>query len=223
MDMKWPNLRSPVDRVRVRARVRLGLVSNSISLELFLSIFGQYEHWPKYAVFIWYVALLLCQTTKNCIFHHEFYKKKLLTITVSRQYGCNLIYVQFVCHLTTLPRDMYIHLHTICLTGVTVLGTVTFHFAPNRRRFHWSISRWILLLRKNIFGKSFQSSLSLFVSSFRFFLTFSKHAIIILEGIFHGNRSLTSYVCVPYAYTLLPHPLCYFLSCPAYFQFMHHS
>ena len=24
----------------------------------------------------------------------------------------NLIYVQFVCYLTTLPRDMYIQLHT---------------------------------------------------------------------------------------------------------------
>ena len=66
----------------------------------------------------------------------------------------NVIYVQFVCHLTTL-RDVYIHLHTIGLTGVTELGTVTFHFAPNRRRFHWSISRWILLLLKNNFGKSF--------------------------------------------------------------------
>ena len=47
---------------------------------------------------------------------------------------------------------MYIHLHTIGLTGVTELGTVTFHFAPNRRRFHWSISRWILLLRKKDFS-----------------------------------------------------------------------
>ena len=25
----------------------------------------------------------------------------------------NLIYVQFVCYLTTLPRDMYIQLHTV--------------------------------------------------------------------------------------------------------------
>ena len=31
LDVKWPKLRSPVDRVRVRARVRLGLVSNSVS------------------------------------------------------------------------------------------------------------------------------------------------------------------------------------------------
>ena len=35
---------------------------------------------------------------------------------------------------------MYIHLHTIGLIGMTELGTATFHFAPNRRRFHWSIS-----------------------------------------------------------------------------------
>ena len=71
--------------------------------------------------------------------------------------------------LTTLPSDMYIDLHTIVLTCVTELGTVTFHFAPNRRRFHLSISRWILLLRKNIFGKSFHPSLSLFVPIFRIF------------------------------------------------------
>ena len=32
LDVKWPELHSPVDRVRVRARVRLGLVSNSVSL-----------------------------------------------------------------------------------------------------------------------------------------------------------------------------------------------
>ena len=97
-----------------------------------------------------------------------------------------------MCHLT-LPSDMYIHLHTIGLTGVTEVGTVTVHFGPNRRRFHWSISRWLLLLRKNIFGKSFQSSSSLFVPSCRFFFTFSKHAMIISEGIFPGNGSLTSY------------------------------
>ena len=30
--------------------------------------------------------------------------------------------------------DMYIHSHTLGSIGVTELGTVTFHFAPNRRR-----------------------------------------------------------------------------------------
>ena len=50
---------------------------------------------------------------------------------------------------------MYIHLHTIGLIGMTELGTATFHFAPNRRRFHWSISQWILLRRKNLFGTIF--------------------------------------------------------------------
>ena len=88
---------------------------------------------------------------------------------------------------------MYIHLHTICLTGVTELGTVTIHLSPNWRRFHWSISRWIFLLRKNIFGKKFPVELKFICAEFQIFLTFSKHAIIILEGIFHGNRSLTSY------------------------------
>ena len=158
-----------MDRVRVGARVRLGLVYNSVSPGyLFLSIFGQYEHWPKYVVFIWYVSLLLCKTTKICIFRREFYKKCSKS-QFHDNMDENLIYVQFGCHVTTSPCDMYIHLHTIGLTGVTELGTVTFHFAPNRRRFHWSISRWTLLLRKNIFGKRFQSSLSLFVPSFRIF------------------------------------------------------
>ena len=64
---------------------------------------------------------------------------------------------------------MYIHLHTIGLIGVTELGTVTCHFATNRRQFHWSIYRWILLRRKNISGKSLKSSLSLFVPSLRIF------------------------------------------------------
>ena len=64
------------------------------------------------------------------------------------------------------PFDMYIISYTIGLIGVTELGTATFHFAPNRRRFHWSISRWIWLRRKNIFSKSLRSSLSLFEPSF---------------------------------------------------------
>ena len=68
---------------------------------------------------------------------------------------------------------MYINLYTIGLTGVTELGTVTCHFAPNRRRFHWSISQWILLRRKQMFGKSLRSSLSLFVPSFIFFQHFA--------------------------------------------------
>ena len=58
---------------------------------------------------------------------------------------------------------------TVGLIGVTELGTVACHFAPNRRRFHWSNSRWILLRRKNIFGKRLKLSFSLFVASFRFF------------------------------------------------------
>ena len=66
--------------------------------------------------------------------------------------------IQHTCNLGVIwqhnPCEMYINLHTIGLTGATELGTVTFHFAPNRRRFHWSISQWILLRRKHIFGKS---------------------------------------------------------------------
>ena len=81
--------------------------------------------------------------------------------------------IKHKCNLCVIwqhnPCDMYIDLHTIGLTGATELDTVTCHFAPNRRRFHWSISQWILLRWKHIFGKSLRSSLYLFVPSFKFF------------------------------------------------------
>ena len=63
---------------------------------------------------------------------------------------------------------MYIHLHTVGLTGATQLGTVTCHFAPNQRRFQWSISRWILLRRNKIFIKKFKVELQFILPSFRF-------------------------------------------------------
>ena len=84
--------------------------------------------------------------------------------------GMKILYMYTSCIIWQYhPCDMYIHLHTIGLIGVTELGTVTYHFGPNQRRFPLSISRWILLRRKNIFGKGFKSSLSLFVPSVRFF------------------------------------------------------
>ena len=54
---------------------------------------------------------------------------------------------------------MYIHLHTIGLIVMTELGTATFHFAPNRRRFHWSISQWIFLRRKKSFRQKLKVEL----------------------------------------------------------------
>ena len=122
----------------------------------------QHEHWPKYAGL--YVTFNPCCTyDKNCIFRHKFYKK----FSKSQFYENvdeNSIYVSFVFHLTiSTLRHIYIHLHTICLIGMTELGTATFHFAPNRRWFHWSISQWILLRGKNLFGKSLKSNLSLFL------------------------------------------------------------
>ena len=64
---------------------------------------------------------------------------------------------------------MYIHLHTIGLTGATELGTVTCHFAPNQRRFQWSISRWVLLRRNNIFGKKFKVELKFICAEIQIF------------------------------------------------------
>ena len=89
---------------------------------------------------------------------------------------------------------MYIHSHTIGLIGVTELGTVTFHFAPNRRRFHWSVSQWILLHRKNIFQLKFKVELKFICAEVQYFSTFNKYHITILVRISHGNRSLTSYI-----------------------------
>ena len=74
--------------------------------------------------------------------------------------------IQYTCHFCFIwqyqPCDMYIHLHTIGLIGMTEIGTATFHFAPNRRRFHWSIFQWILLRRKNLRQK-LKSNLTLFM------------------------------------------------------------
>ena len=53
---------------------------------------------------------------------------------------------------------------------------------------------WISLRRNNIFGKSFKSSISLFVPGVGFFSTFSKYDITILLSISHGNSSPTSYI-----------------------------
>ena len=63
---------------------------------------------------------------KTVFFVMNFILKKGSKSQVHDNMDENLIYVQFVCHLTTLPNDMYIHLNTIGFTGVTELGTVTF-------------------------------------------------------------------------------------------------
>ena len=97
--------------------------------------------------------ILVVLNDKNCIFRHKFYKN----FSKSQFYENadeNSLYVSFVFIWQYQPCDIYIHLHTIGLIGITELGTATFHFAPNRRRFHWSISQWILLRRKNLIGKS---------------------------------------------------------------------
>ena len=83
---------------------------------------------------------------------------------------------------------MYIHLHTIGSIGMMELGTVVFHFAPNRRQFHWSICRWILLRRK-----IFLEKVHLFVPSF---FKFNKYDITIPVSISHGNRYPTLYFSI---------------------------
>ena len=83
--------------------------------------------------------------------NHSFTK---MSMKISYMYTSCIIWQYYLC-------VMYIHWHTIGFIGVTELGTVTFHLAPNRRPFHLSISRWIWLRQKIS-----RSSLSLFVPSF---------------------------------------------------------
>ena len=73
--------------------------------------------------------------------NHSFTK---MGMKISYMYTSCIMWQYHLC-------DIYIYWHTIGFIGVTELGTVTFHLAPNRRRFHLTISRWIWLRRKNIF------------------------------------------------------------------------
>ena len=140
-----------------------------------------------------------CSAKRQKLYFLSWILKKLVKITVSWKYGWKFnIRVICVSFDNPFPCDMYIHLHTICLTGATELGTVTCHFAPNQRRFQWSISRWILLRRNNVFGKKFQVGLQFICAEFQIFSTLSKHDITVLVIISHGNRSLTSYSFWPF-------------------------
>ena len=103
-----------------------------------------------------------------------------------------------MCNLCVIwhyqPYDMHIHFHMINLIDMTELGTaVTFYIVPNRCRFHWSISRWILLCRKHFRKKSFEVELKFTCAELQLFSTLSKYHIIILVSITHRNRSPTSY------------------------------
>ena len=91
---------------------------------------------------------------------------------------------------------MYIHLHTIGLIGMTELGTATFHFAPNRRWFHWSISQWILLRRKKSFRQKLKGELK-FISAI---FTFDKN----MKSCIFAHSGITSlvylFVCMYISY-----------------------
>ena len=49
-----------------------------------------------------------------------------------------------------------------------------------------------IVASKKTFRQKFQVELEFICAEFQILLTFSKHNIIILVGIFHGNRSLTT-------------------------------
>ena len=102
-EVKWPELRSPVDRVRVRARVRLGLVPNSVSSGY---CFYQYSCDMNIGrnMLVSYDTFKSCcaKRQKNCIFRHEFYNNCSKS-QFHKNRDENLTLLKFVCHLTTLP------------------------------------------------------------------------------------------------------------------------
>ena len=72
-------------------------------------------------------------------------------------------------NITQHTWDLYIHLHTIFLIGVTELGTVTFHFARSRRRFYRS-------LRRKLFFE-----LKFICAEFQIFSSFKKYITILVS------------------------------------------
>ena len=87
---------------------------------------------------------------------------------------------------------IYIHLYTIGLIGVTELGTVTFHFVPNQRR--WLVDFSVDIVASNLyFRQKFKLELKFICTEFQFSSTFNKYDIAILVRIVQGNRSLISY------------------------------
>ena len=115
-------------------------------------------------------------------------------IKVSQNYSFTkmLMKIWYICNLCVIwkyhPCDMYIHLHTIGFIGKTALGTVTFHFAPDRRRFYSSTFFDEYCCVAEIFSVKLWSR----VFPICTFSAFTKYDITILMSIVHGNRPLTS-------------------------------
>ena len=65
---------SPVDRVRVSARVSLGLVSNCfLLLSLFLKIVIKHQYCLNHGIFIIDILTLAALKGQNRIFYHVFH------------------------------------------------------------------------------------------------------------------------------------------------------
>ena len=120
--------------------------------------------------------------------------KKIFKITVSRKYGWNLIYVSFVCHLTTLPLW---HVYSFAYDMYNWRDGIRYSYmsfcvkSASISMVDFSVD---MLRRNNIFGKTFQVELKFICAEFQIFSALSKHDITVLVIIFHGNRSLTSYM-----------------------------
>ena len=112
-------------------------------------------------------------------------------VIISQNHSCTKMgtIIWHMCDLCVIwqfhPCDMYIHLHTTGLLSGIMYSSILFcakSASISLVVFRW----WILLRRKNIFGKSQQSGLSLFVQSFSF-STFDKYYIAILvSSVFSG-------------------------------------
>ena len=155
-----------MDRVRLWAWVRLGLVSNSVS-----SKWCFYQHLCNMNI----DQNMLLSYASCCNKWHKTAFFVMNFVKIAQNHSFTKIRMKILCMCNSWsiwqyhPCDIYIHLHTIGLIDAMELGTVTYHFAPNRRRFHSLISLWILLHRNNVFGRSLMSSFSLFVRSFSCF------------------------------------------------------
>ena len=103
-----------------------------------------------------------------------------------------------MCNLCAIwqyhPCDMYIHLHTICLIGVTESRYGNISFCAKSASISLVDFSVDIATSKKYFRWKFKDELKSLCVEFQFFSALNQYNITILVGISHGNRSLTSYI-----------------------------